>query len=86
MDSNDIVLSDTAVMMISPDYKERFKAEYYQLTIRLMKLDTMIKEYELGHLSFTPTCPIDMLKRQAESMEQYKAVLIERAKQEDVLL
>ena len=28
-------LKDTAEMMISEDYKERFRAEYYQVLLRL---------------------------------------------------
>ena len=38
--------------MTSKDYKERFKAEYYQLKIRYEKLDAMIKNWD--NLSFEP--------------------------------
>lgn len=31
-------LKDTIAMMQSEDYKERFKAEYYQIVIRYQKL------------------------------------------------
>ena len=35
-------LKDTIQMMQSADYKERFKAEYYQTVIRYEKLDAML--------------------------------------------
>ena len=34
-------LKDTAEMMSSADYKERFKAEYYQTAIRYNRLPAM---------------------------------------------
>lgn len=34
MDYRPMELKDTVEMMLSADYKERFKAEYYQLKIR----------------------------------------------------
>ena len=36
---------DTATMMTSSDYKERFKAEYYQTKIRHDKLHRMLTEW-----------------------------------------
>lgn len=36
-------LKDTVTTMNNLDYKERFKAEYYQLKIRLEKLTVMLK-------------------------------------------
>lgn len=35
-------LLDTIEMMKSDDYKERFKAEYYQLKIRLDRLNALV--------------------------------------------
>ena len=35
-------LKDTIDMMNSPDYKERFKAEFFQLDIRIKKLANML--------------------------------------------
>ena len=34
-------LNETIEMMTSNDYKERFKAEFYQLKIRICKLDSI---------------------------------------------
>ena len=38
-------LNETIEMMTSNDYKERFKAEFYQLKIRICKLDNMVSKY-----------------------------------------
>ena len=35
-------------MMLSSDYKERFRAEYYQTKIRYEKLHRMTIQYEAG--------------------------------------
>ena len=44
-------LNKTIEMMTSADYKERFKAEFYQLKIRICKLDNMVSKYKLGECS-----------------------------------
>lgn len=41
-------LKDTATLMVSSYYKERFKAEYYQLKIRLEKLKCMLQKWGNG--------------------------------------
>lgn len=41
-------LKDTVTLMVSSDYKERFKAEYYQLKIRLEKLKCMLQKWDNG--------------------------------------
>ena len=50
-------LKDTISMMTSNDYKERFKAEYYQVKIRHEKLVAMVNKWDSGELNFVPTCP-----------------------------
>lgn len=77
-------LKDTAVQMTSPHYKDRFRAEYWQTKIRYEKLYSMIVKYEAGKLDFTPTCPLDLLKRQLEAMSQYLYMLEVRARLEEV--
>lgn len=47
-------LKDTIELMNSSDYKDRFKAEYYQLKIRYTKLHAMLVKLEAGKLDFTP--------------------------------
>ena len=44
----DMKLEDTANMMCSDDYKERFKAEYYQVVIRYKKLKNMLERWDEG--------------------------------------
>lgn len=77
-------LKDTIPGMLSPDYKERFTAEYEQLSIRAQKLETFIDNYRNSRLSFKPTCNIELLEQQLDIMKAYMAVLEERAKIEGV--
>ena len=79
-------LQDTVQMMISKEYKERFKAEYYQLKIRYEKLKVMLKNWDKGILDFTPTCPRSTYDMQISAMESYLAVLEARAVMEGVQL
>lgn len=79
-------LKDTIELMNSSDYKERFKAEYWQTKIRYEKLHQMIIKYEAGTLEFTPTCPIELLKDQKMHMGKYLYDLEVRAELEGVEL
>lgn len=72
-------LKDTVELMLSEDYKERFKAEYYQTKIRYEKLHKMVVKYDSGTLDFDPSCDIDLLKRQASNMGEYLYCLEVRA-------
>lgn len=60
MDLREMELRDTVEMMNSADYKERFKAEYYQTAIRYGKLKAMVDKYNNGTLEFKPTCPMSI--------------------------
>ena len=77
-------LKDTIELMQSDDYKDRFKAEYYQTKIRYKKLHKMLIKHEAGTLSFTPSCPIEMLNNQAACMEYYLKQLEIRAAVESI--
>jgi hypothetical protein len=79
-------LKDTIEMMNSPDYKERFKAEYQQLKIRYDKLDAMTVKYEAGTLDFTPDCSLQLLKEQKMHMGCYLRCLKIRAEIEGIKL
>lgn len=72
-------LEDTAPLMSSDDYKQRFQAEYYQTKIRYEKLDELIRSYYAGTLEFVPKCPLHVLESQAEAMDDYLDALEERA-------
>ena len=77
-------LSDTAEMMNSSDYKERFKAEYYQLVTRYRGLKSMLTKWDEGTLNFEPTCPRSTYNMQIKAMTDYIAVLEARAVMENV--
>lgn len=79
-------LEDTIDLMKSSNYKDRFVAEYYQTKIRYKRLHNMIVKYEANTLDFTPTCPIDILKRQCAHMGQYLFDLEVRAEMEKIEL
>ena len=66
------------------DYKERFKIEYLQTKGRYDKLHKMLVKYEANALDFTPTCDINILKKQAKAMGEYLFCLEVRAVIEDV--
>ena len=77
---------DTVELMNSNDYRDRFKAEYYQTKIRYDKLHKTVIKYEANKLEFKPTCSIELLKRQLSHMGQYLYDLEVRAEIEDIEL
>lgn len=79
-------LKDTVELMNSADFKERFKAEYYQLQTRIEGLRVMLNKYKNGILNFTPNSPYELLFTQLIYMELYLDKLEERAKIENIKL
>lgn len=79
-------LKDTIALMTSDDYKDRFRAEYYQTKIRYEKLHKMITKAEAGTLEFTPTCPLELLIDQKALMGNYLHKLEIRAEIEGIEL
>lgn len=79
-------LRDTIEMMQSTDYKERFKAEYYQVFIRYQKLKAMLQKWDNEELNFSPTCPRSTYNMQIRAMVDYIAVLESRAVMEGIEL
>lgn len=79
-------LKDTVEMMNSTDYKERFKAEYLQLKIRMDGLAAMLIKMENNMLDFTPHCSYDLLNGQLKAMNLYASYLEERADIEGINL
>lgn len=77
-------LKDTIDMMTSDDFKERFRAEYFQTKIRYDKLDEMTVCYEAGTLPFTPNCSLELLKEQKKHMGNYIRCLKIRAQIENI--
>ena len=79
-------LKDTVVLMESNDFKDRFKAEYYQTRIRYEKLHKMIVKYYAGTLNFELKYGIELLKDQAKAMGDYLYALEIRAEIEGIEL
>lgn len=79
-------LKDTIELMKSEDYKDRFKAEYFQVRIRLDKLCAMYSHMKNGTLDFEPTCPIEIYTNQLDAMAQYIDILEKRAELEGINL
>ena len=85
-------LQETGTLMLSKDYKERFKAEYWQTKFRYEKLKKLNTKIEAGDLSskvfedgsckyldFKLVAPKEMLRRQQSVMEEYLHILELRA-------
>jgi len=83
-------LKNTVALMNSEDYKERFKAEYYQTKIRYEKLKAFNNKIEAADrtaFSNAPVkvtmpkhdCPIDLLRQQQHAMGEYLHCLEVRA-------
>ena len=73
-------------LMLSSDYKDRMKGEYYHLLNRKENLEAVLKLWDSGKLTFTPDCPRSIYDLQMRAMSNYKAVLEARAKIEGVAL
>lgn len=69
-------LKDTVKLMTSCYYNNIFRAEYYQLDIRIKKLQDMLEKY--NQLVFVP-CSYELLSKQLEAMIEYRECLSERA-------
>lgn len=87
-----MTLNDTIELMQSADYKERFKAEYYQTKIRYEKLKAFNTKIEAAKRlcysdSFSTSkceeprhdCPHDLLIEQQRIMGEYLHLLEVRA-------
>ena len=85
-DKTNMLLAQSACLMLSDDYKERFMAEYLQVLNRLAGLKKMLKEWDdpNSELSFTPTCPRATYNFQVKAMQEYKDILEVRAKMEGI--
>lgn len=79
-------LNETIEMMNSSDFKERFKAEYYQLKIRRDSLQNMLVKYKNDDLPFMPNCSYELLHKQLIFMDCYMNILSERAMIEGIEL
>lgn len=81
-----IDFKDTIKPMLSDNYKERFKAEYWQFRIRIEKLTKMLDKYENNQLDFKLKSPPCFLYGQLTNMINYKQSLEQRAIIENICL
>lgn len=95
-----IELKDTIKMMISDDYKERFKSEYWQTKIRYEKLKKFNTKIEAAEIMKRPDCfvepnktsapdhdcPANLLLSQQHTMGEYLHQLELRAEIEKINL
>ena len=79
-------LKDTVEMMNSEDFKERFKAEYYQLSLRLYSLTSMLYKWKNNMLDFEPKCSKETLENQLIFMQGYLDILRLRVEIEGIEL
>lgn len=77
-------LKDTIELMLSEDFRYRFKAEYYQLKIRRDKLQALLESYH--SLDFEPNSDFRTLWVQLTAMNQYIEQLLKRAELEEISL
>ena len=81
-----MTFADTIKLMESDDYKDRFRAEYWQTKIRYEKLHKTIVKYDAGTLNFKPDCSISLLREQKSFMGNYLNLLEIRAEIEGIEL
>ena len=77
-------LKDTVEMMNSEDFKERFKAEYFQLLFRLNALTSMLYKWKNNKLDFEPKCSKETIENQVLFMQGYIDILRLRAQIEEI--
>lgn len=65
-------------------YQDRMRVEYRDLTARAGRLRDMLQRYADGTLDFEPTCPISLLSRQLDVMDEYALILRRRANIEHI--
>lgn len=82
----DLQAHEHSFCMISDDYKERFKAEYKQLIIRLDRLNKIINEMEEDKLDYKAICSLSVLVAQSKYMDAYASILRYRAQAEGINL
>ena len=81
-----MTLNDTVEFMTSDNYKERLKAEYLQLKIRVEGLRKMLIKWDAGKLDFTLLYPRATYLTQKRYMEEYLNQLEVRAEIEEIEL
>ena len=79
-------LNETVELMLSEDPVERFKAEYYQLENRVIKLDEYLLNWDLGRLDPEPNVSKFLYSEQLGHMKNYLTAMKKRATAEGIEL
>lgn len=79
-------LVDSALLMTSKDFKERFRAEYIQAVVRFNKILAFLRQWDEGQLDYEPSCPRSTYNLQVEFMSKYIGILETGAKIEGIKL
>ena len=83
-------LDQTIGYMLSADYKDRFKAEFWQLSIRASKLEHYIKRIKDTQATGEPEpphdCSVELLEEQLDCMYDYRRILLKRGLTEHINL
>ena len=75
-----MTLESTVDDMLSKNYKDRFRAEFKQLSIRIKRLEKILN----GERSFVINCPYTLVGEQLRAMKTYLNCLKQRAKYENI--
>ena len=75
-----MTLESTVDDMLSSDYRDRFRAEYNQLSIRIKRLEKILK----GERSVVINCSYTILGEQLRAMKTYLNCLKQRAQFENI--
>lgn len=70
----------------SESWQDRFKQEYNEIDKRIVKLKTMLCEWDCEELNFIPKTPYDIFVMQLKAMEEYRKTLRIRAEIEGIIL
>lgn len=76
-------MKDTVALMESDDYKDRFKAEYWQTKIRYNRLRKIVVKADAG---IDIPNNIQFLREQSRRMAEYLYILEVRAETENIEL
>ncbi len=71
-------LKDTVELMLSDDFRDRLKAEYEQLNIRIQKLEAAIEHWTKDKNKLSRPVYLPLLRRQIHHMKAYRKALSER--------
>lgn len=79
-------LAETVDLMLSDDWKDRFKAEYYQAVIRALRLGKVVSHYYNNKLDVELSSGIEWHENQLRIMMDYIDILKKRAENEGIKL